>query len=215
MRSPRESVGFPEILIFQKCVLAESQWLRSYEQIIFWKSVFWLYLDLGTSDWGDLYCIRFLSSRRFFWGTMSKREKLTQDVDQRCYASTLPQRFVDALGSIFSIFWSIHHSTRLDERNRMQYRSPQSDDPNSNEDQIIAQRYCSTLPQRFVNGSSMAVGLVLNRFQWSIAHFTQLDELFRMSYNNKIFDPYLSKNFLTPKNLSNCLAATTKKFFGF
>ena len=140
-------------------------------------------------------------------------------VDPRCRPTMLclnaSSTICRRIGVIFSIFWSIHHSTRLDERNRMQYRSLQSDDPNSNEDQIIAQRYCSTLPQRFVNGSSMAVGLFLNRFQWSIAHFTQLDELFHMRYHIAQYDAWFTKKFLTPKNLSNCLAASTKNFFRF
>ena len=113
-------------------------------------------------------------------------------VDPRCRPTMLclnaSSTICRRIGVIFSIFWSIHHSTRLDERNRMQYRSPQSELPNSSYDQIIAQRYCSTLPQRFVNGSSMAVGLVLNRFQWSIAHFTQLDELFHMRYHIAQYD---------------------------
>ena len=111
-------------------------------------------------------------------------------VDPRCRPTMLclnaSSTICRRIGVIFSIFWSIHHSTRLDERNRMQYRSPQSELPNSSYDQIIAQRNCSTLRQRWLG---WRIWLVLNRFQWSIAHFTQLDELFRMSYNNRIFDP--------------------------
>ena len=151
MRSPRESVGFPEILIFQKCVLAKSQWLRSYEQIIFWKSVFRLYLDLGTSDWGDLYCIRFLSSRRFFWGTMSKREKLTQDVDQRCYASTLPQRFVDALGSFFPFFdlYTIRRVLTREIECNIDLLNP------SSQTRAMTKSLPNAIAQRFLNASSM------------------------------------------------------------
>ena len=151
MRSLGNLTDFQKSTGWEKIVLAKSQWLRSYEQIIFWKSVFWLYLDLGTSDWGDLYCIRFLSSRRFFWGTMSKREKLTQDVDQRCYASTLPQRFVDALGSFFPFFdlYTIRRVLTRGIECNIDLLNP------SSQTRAMTKSLPNAIAQRFLNASSM------------------------------------------------------------
>ena len=60
----------------------------------------------------------------------------------------------------------------------------------SSQTRAMAKSLPNAIAQRFVNACRRwLVGLFLNRFQWSIAHFTQLDELFHMRYNNKIFDP--------------------------
>ena len=177
MRSLGNLTDFQKSTGWEKIVLAKSQWLRSYEQIIVW--------DIGFSAISRL---RDVGLRRSILHSIPLVKTLLLryhvkkgKVDPRCRplmlclnaSSTICRR----IGVIFSIFWSIHHSTRLDERNRMQYRSPQSDDPNSNEDQIIAQRYCSTLRQRMSSMTSwtcpQSISMIYSSFysaRWALSN---------------------------------------------